>query len=515
MSKLIEVKVPDLGGASKADVIAINVKVGDTVAVDDALVTLEGDKASMDIPSPEAGIVKEIKLSKGDKVSQGSLILTLEQEGSSSSETSTAQKEPTEKNEESESAQSTLVEVKVPDLGGASKADVIAINVKVGDAVEIDDALVTLEGDKASMDIPSPEAGIVKEIKLSKGDKVSQGTVILVLEQKGQAPTKSSAKAEEQQPKTEGSEISNITKQPKTEVTSEHHVHAGPLVRRLARERNIDLNQVKGSARNGRITREDLDKYTSATKSSSEQVTDRQAVGDQWGETEVMALNKIKRVTAENMLRNWVTVPHVTQFDKADITELEAFRDKHKNRAEKDGYKLTPLAFIVKAIAHSLKAFPTFNASLDASGENLVLKKYYHVGVAVDTPNGLVVPVLRDVDRKSIREIAKEMGEISIKARDKALLPKDMMGSTFTVSSLGGIGGTAFTPIVNVPNVAILGISKSKMEPVYDNESAQFIPKLMLPLSLSYDHRVIDGAEAARFIVHLSACLEDLKLLLL
>jgi pyruvate dehydrogenase E2 component (dihydrolipoamide acetyltransferase) len=407
---------------------------------------------------------------------------------------------------------SKIIEVKVPDLGGAPKADVIAINVKVGDAVAVDDALVTLEGDKASMDIPSPEAGVVKEIKLSMGDKVSQGSVILILEQQGSAQEKSAEPSTVAEEKAEAKKEAPKTTTPvKEDDSKESGVYAGPLVRRLAREKGIDLSTIHGSARNGRIMREDLEGYQGAGASSGP-ITGQ---GDQWGATEILALNKIKRVTAENMLRNWTTVPHVTQFDEADITELDAFREKYKNKTEKDGYKLTPLAFIVKAIAHSLKTFPTFNSSLDASGENLILKKYYHVGVAVDTPNGLVVPVLRDVDKKSIREIAKEMGELSIKARDKALLPKDMMGSTFTVSSLGGIGGTAFTPIVNVPNVAILGISKSKMQPVYDSESGQFVPRLMLPLSLSYDHRVIDGAEAARFIVHLSACLEDLKLLLL
>jgi pyruvate dehydrogenase E2 component (dihydrolipoamide acetyltransferase) len=388
---------------------------------------------------------------------------------------------------------------------------VIQINVKVGDKISVDDTLVTLEGDKASMDIPSPEAGVVKEIKLAKGDHVSQGSVILTLEQEGKesAVGANNIRPEPEQ-KTENKTQEQAPPQPKqAENLSTGDVHAGPLVRRLARELDIDLRTVTGSARNGRITREDLNRREGNVSPAAN------GTPDQWGTTEVLALNKIKRITAENMHRNWITVPHVTQFDEADITDLEAFREKHKHKTEKEGYKLTPLAFIVKAIAQALKAFPTFNSSLDEKGENLILKKYYHVGIAVDTPNGLVVPVLRDVDRKSIREIAREMGEISIKARDKALLPKDMMGSTFTVSSLGGIGGTAFTPIVNVPNVAILGISKSKMQPVYDNESGQFVPRLMLPLSLSYDHRVIDGAEAARFIVYLSACLEDLKLLLL
>lgn len=420
---------------------------------------------------------------------------------------------------------SKVIEVKVPDLGGAPKADVIAINVKVGDSIAVDDALVTLEGDKASMDIPSPQAGVVKEIKLALGDKVSEGSVILMLEVEGAESSLKDdsvgANNHSPEPKLMGEKFLAPTVAPvKSEAESlPAGIYASPLVRRMARGMDINLANLHGSARNGRITKEDLQSYTNVSGNCSSAGLNIPAAPvidfSQWGEIETAPLNKIKRLTAENMHRNWITVPHVTQFDQADITELEAFREQHKNKTEKDGYKLTPLAFVVKAIAHALKVFPTFNASLDALGENLILKKYYHVGIAVETPNGLVVPVLRDVDKKSIREIAKEMGEISVKARDKALLPKDMMGSTFTVSSLGGIGGTAFTPIVNVPNVAILGLSKSKMQPVYESESGQFIPRLMLPLSLSYDHRVIDGAEAARFIVYLSACLEDLKLLLL
>lgn len=432
-----------------------------------------------------------------------------------------------------------IIEVKVPDLGGAPKADVIAINVKVGDTVAVDDALVTLEGDKASMDIPSPHAGVVKEIKLSMGDKVSEGALILTLEseegnsevqeeaskeentsQEKDVPAETSKSSEEVKPQEEGT--SKEDKEDDTDADSfeDAGVHAGPVVRRLAREFGVNLTKINGTGRKSRITKEDVQQYVktqlsrSAEGGSGFSLPAAPAIDfSQWGEIEVKPLNKIKRLTGENLHRAWLTVPHVTQFDQADITELEAFREKHKASADKQGYKLTPLAFIVKAIAQALKAFPAFNASLDATGENLIFKKYCHVGVAVDTPNGLVVPVIRDVDLKSVSEIAKEMGVISVKARDKALMPKDMMGSTFTVSSLGGIGGTAFTPIVNVPNVAILGVSKAKMQPVYvDN---QFVPRLMLPLSLSYDHRVIDGAEAARFIVYLSACLEDLKLLLL
>lgn len=401
-----------------------------------------------------------------------------------------------------------MIEIKVPDLGGAAKADVIAINVKVGDTVAVDDALVTLEGDKASMDIPSPEAGVVKEIKLALGDKVSEGSVILMLDVE-KKEEKSEKAPEKSKPETSKSEALK-TEQP-TSSTSNADVYAGPVVRRMAREQGIDLTTVQGSARGGRITKEDIEQHIGGDveKTASEQSV---AVASTATE-EIMPLNKIKRITAETMLRAWTTVPHVTQFESADITSLEAFREKHKVSAEKQGYKLTPLAFVVKAIAHALQKFPTFNASLDEKGENLILKKYYHIGVAVDTPNGLVVPVLRDVDKKSVSQIAKEMATLGTKAREKTLMPKDMMGSTFTVSSLGGIGGTAFTPIVNLPNVAILGVSKAKMQPVYQDNA--FVPRLMLPLSLSYDHRVIDGAEAARFSVYLSACLEDLTLLLL
>jgi pyruvate dehydrogenase E2 component (dihydrolipoamide acetyltransferase) len=428
---------------------------------------------------------------------------------------------------------SNRIEVKVPDLGGAPKADVIGINVTVGDRVEVDDALVTLEGDKASMDIPSPHAGVVKEIKLAMGDKVSEGSLILILEsdvsdEQGveNAPVvkeggeKSLPNPPLEKEETHSVEIAKSAKDSESNAFEENGIYAGPLVRQVAREFGVDLSKIQGTARKGRITKEDVQafvksKLSQASNSGSGFSLPASPVIDfsKWGDIETMPLNKIKRLTAENMTRNWLTVPHVTQFDSADITDLEAFRNKHKAKAEKEGYKLTPLAFVVKAVAAALAKFPTFNASLDATGENLILKKYCHIGVAVDTPNGLVVPVLQDADKKSVSELAKGMADLSVKARDKALLPKDMMGSSFTISSLGGIGGTAFTPIVNVPNVAILGVSKAKIEPVYID--GQFVPRLMLPLSLSYDHRVVDGADAARFIVYLSACLEDLKLLLI
>lgn len=420
---------------------------------------------------------------------------------------------------------SNEIEIKVPDLGGAATADVIAINVKPGDVIAVDDALVTLEGDKASMDIPSPSAGTVKEIKLSMGDKVSEGSLILILsvsETETVIPEVTVIPEAPETPKAPEVPVPSTAEQSDAGDLA-NGIYAGPLVRQVAREFGVDLTQITGTARNGRIAKEDVQVYVKAQLVRANHVSiTGTGVGlpvmpaidfSQWGEITIQPLNKIKRLTAENLHRAWVTIPHVTQFEQADITELEAFREKHKKTAEKAGYKLTPLAFVVKAVTQALKVFPAFNASLDHTSENLVLKQYCHVGVAVDTPNGLVVPVLRDTDKQSVSDIAKAMADISVKARDKTLLPKDMMGSSFTVSSLGGIGGTAFTPIINAPNVAILGVSKAKVQPVYIN--GEFVPRLMLPLSLSYDHRVIDGAEAARFIVYLSACLEDLKLLLL
>ncbi len=402
-----------------------------------------------------------------------------------------------------------ITDVLVPDIGGATNVDVIDVLVKPGDQVNVEDALITLETEKASMDVPSPFTGTVKELKLKVGDKAEEGSLILTMEAEGAPETK----AEEKPTVAEKPAAAKPAPEPAPVPAGD--VHAGPAVRRLARELDINLNQVRGTGSKGRITKEDLKAALGGGGSGMGlAVAPAPAIDfSKFGEVEIQPLNKIKRFAGKNVHRSWVTVPHVTQFAEADITEMEAFRKTQKASAEAQGLKLTPLVFIMKAVISSLKAYPQFNASLDASGENLVLKKYFNLGVAVDTPNGLVVPVVRDVDKKGFFDLAKELGAISTKARDKGLMPQDMQGSCFTISSLGGIGGTAFTPIVNTPDVAILGLSRSSMKPVY--QDGQFVPRLMLPLSLSYDHRVIDGADGARFVMYLAQRLADIRTLLL
>lgn len=430
----------------------------------------------------------------------------------------------------------TIKEIRVPDLGNIADAAVIEIAVKPGDTVKADDSLITLESEKASMDVPSPAAGVVKEVKVKVGDKLASGAVILMLEVAEEASSKpaddkatktQSAAAPAAAPVAEKPQTAAVAKAPAAVTAPTQQTfaasgdyHAGPGVRRLAREFGVDLSRVKSTGPKGRIVKEDVQVYV-----KTELARARESNGGfglpaapivdfaQYGAIESKPLSRIKRYTATNLHRNWLLVPHVTQFEEADITELERFRKLEQLEAEKLSIKLTPLAFIMKAVVASLQEFPNFNASLDQSGENLILKKYIHIGVAVDTPEGLVVPVIRDVDQKGVFDLARELAEVSAKARKKLLTPNDMQGSSFTISSLGGIGGTAFTPIVNVPNVAILGVSKAKMKPVYqDNE---FVPRLLLPLSLSYDHRVIDGAEGARFVVHLASNLADIRRVLL
>jgi pyruvate dehydrogenase E2 component (dihydrolipoamide acetyltransferase) len=404
-----------------------------------------------------------------------------------------------------------LKEIVIPDIGTTGEVTVIEVFVKPGDNISVDQPLITLESEKASMEVPSPEAGVVESLRVKLNDKVKMGGVILTLKTSA-AEIKSDVPKEA--PKLE---TPKIVESPKTVVTAPEertgHIYASPLVRRLAREFEIDLSTIVGTGRKSRISREDIIariKQKQGNHAASSALPRAPEVDfTQFGEIETKPLSKIKKYTAANLHRNWLLVPHVTQFDEVDITLLEDFR---KTQAEK-GNKLTPLVFIMKAVAAALVDFPQFNASLDATSENLILKKYIHIGVAVDTPEGLVVPVIRDVNKKGLNVLAKELNEVSAKARNKQLLPKDMQGSSFTISSLGGIGGTAFTPIVNLPDVAILGVSKSKIKPVY--EESQFVPRLMLPLSLSYDHRVIDGAEGARFIVKLSQYLSDIRLLLI
>lgn len=416
--------------------------------------------------------------------------------------------------------------ITVPDIGGASDVEVIEVLVKKGDKIKVDTPLLTLESDKATMDVPSPDEGVVQEVLVKTGDKVSAGSKVIVLEMSGgaSAETKEKAVQVEKPKEVKATAVAEIDEEEEEDVPelemADGDVHAGPAVRRIAREFGVDLTQVPRTGPKQRILKEDIQAYVktrlaqiSSGNSGSGLPTAPQVDFSQFGPVESQALSRIKKLTGKNLHRNWLLVPHVTQMGDADITELEDFRQAQKNTLEKQGIKLTPLVFIMKAIVACLKQFPQFNSSLDPNGENLILKQYFHIGVAVDTPDGLVVPVIRDVDKKGIQELAKELSAVSEKARKKQLSPSDMQGGCFSISSLGGIGGTAFTPIVNVPEVAILGVSKAAYKPVY--QDGTFVPRLMLPLSLSYDHRVIDGAEGARFIVHLSHLLSDIRNLLL
>lgn len=424
---------------------------------------------------------------------------------------------------------STLTEIKVPDIGGATNVLIIDVAVKPGDKLTPDATILTLESEKASIDIPAPMAGTVKEVKVKVGDHISEGNVILLLETEATIQT-TEAKQESAQPapasQPASAEAASSSQQQVEQADVEEDSldaesgenHAGPGVRRLARELGVDLGSVTGTGRKGRIVLEDIHAYVKTAlqnggTGSGMSVLPLPSIDfSKFGDIDVQPLSRIKKIAGANLHRNWVTIPHVTQFDEADITAMEAFRQDNKDIAEKQGVKLTPLVFIMKAVVASLKAYPQFNASLDASGEQLILKKYFHLGVAVDTPNGLVVPVIRDVDQKGIMELAKELNQMSKKAREGKLLPSEMQGGCFSISSLGGIGGTAFTPIINAPEVAILGVSRSETKPKFVD--GKFEPRLMLPLSLSYDHRVIDGADGARFITHLAAGLSDLRRLL-
>ncbi|QDP00371.1 dihydrolipoyllysine-residue acetyltransferase [Thalassotalea sp. PS06] len=561
MSDIQEILVPDVGG-DEVEVIELCVAVGDSVEAEDALVSVETDKASMDIPAPMAGVIKEIKVDVGAKISEGDLIVLMESTSASASEESApapvaeaapeAPSEPVASAPASEpetapaaaSKASAVIDVHVPDIGEDGEVDVIEVLVSPGDEIEAEDGLITLETDKATMDVPAPEAGKVVAVKVSAGDKVSEGSLIITLQTAGsaEAPAAPATSAPEPAPAVkEQTVVAAPAEKPQKAAPVPHHpsagqlqskgnIYASPSIRRLAREFGVDLTLVKGSGNKGRILKEDVQSYVKyelsrpkATASSSvtggagglQVIAQPKVDFSKFGEVEEVALTRIQKISGPNLHRNWVTIPHVTQFDEADITDVEAFRKEQNVIAEKQqlGFKITPLVFIMKAAASALKAYPVFNSSLSESGESLIMKKYVHIGVAVDTPNGLVVPVVRDVDQKGIHELSKELLEISKKARDGKLTAKDMQGSCFTISSLGGIGGTAFTPIVNAPDVAILGVSKSEMKPKWNGKD--FDPRLMLPLSLSYDHRVIDGAVAARFSVHLSSVMSDIRQLIL
>jgi len=534
-TQVIEVTVPDIGDAADVDIIEVLVAVGDSIDVDTGLITLETDKATMEVPAPSAGVVKELKVAVGDKVSEGSLVLMLEVGAQAPAQTATPVEAPVAA--PSVASVSEVKEIAVPDIGDASDVDVIEVLVAVGDTVEADQGLITLETDKATMEVPAPFAGKLVSLTINVGDKVSQGTLIATIETQATAVASvPAAPAPVAAPAAQPAQAAAASKPPVPHHPSAGSkpntgaVHASPAVRRMAREFGADLTLVKGTGRKGRILKEDVQAYIKY-ELSRPKATAASSVGAgegglqviaapkvdfaKFGEIEEVPLTRIQKISGPNLHRNWVTIPHVTQFDEADITEMEAFRKQQNELAakRKTGIKITPLVFMMKAVAKTLQAFPVFNASLSADGESLIKKKYYHIGVAVDTPNGLVVPVVRDVDKKGIHELTQELTEISIKARDGKLKSADMQGSCFTISSLGGIGGTAFTPIVNYPDVAILGVSKSEIKPKWNGKD--FEPKLMLPLSLSYDHRVIDGAMAARFSVTLSSMLSDIRTLIL
>ncbi|MCM2678802.1 pyruvate dehydrogenase complex dihydrolipoyllysine-residue acetyltransferase [Echinimonas agarilytica] len=526
-----DILVPDIGG-DEVDVTTILVTVGESVEAEQGLIEVEGDKASMEVPAPFAGIVKEIIVKTGDKVAQGTLIVRLETAASAPAEAAPVEALAAETPAVAP-ATAEVKEVEVPDIGG-DEVDVTTILVAVGDTVEAEQGLIEVEGDKASMEVPAPFSGTVKEIKVAVGDKVAQGTLIALVETIASAapapaaapaaPTPAPAKAAPAP--AAAAKPPPVEFHPGSNQKASASVHSSPAVRRVAREFGVDLTKVKGTGRKGRILKEDVQAFvkyelsrpkTSASSGGSGLSVLAQPKVDfsKFGEVEKVELSRIQKISGPNLHRNWVTIPHVTQFDEADITDLEAFRKEQNAIAAKQdlGYKVTPLAFMMKAAAKALEEHPRFNSSLDPDGEHLYLKKYINIGVAVDTPNGLVVPVFRDVDKKGIVELSKELGEVSKKARAGKLTAADMQGSCFTISSLGGIGGTQFTPIVNAPDVAILGVSRSEMKPKWDGK--EFQPRLMVPLALSYDHRVIDGAAGARFITTLNQVMSDIRRLVM
>ena len=570
MADLKEARVPDIGGFDDVPVIEVLVAVGDTVSADQGLVTLESDKATMEVPAPFAGVIKELKVKVGDTLSEGGVVAIIEAEGSDAraeapakTDAPKAADKPVAENAapatkaEAPKAQSGgggAQESKVPDIGGYDDVPVIEVLVAVGDTVEKDQGLITLESDKATMEVPAAVAGVIKELKVKVGDTLSEGGVVAIIEATGDAPAAAPVAAPAAVKGTDDNTVEPVAPQARpdriAEASIEHRVpgsgappvrfdaeailpdkvpYASPAVRLFARELGVDLLQLKGSARGGRIVREDVQSFVKGVMqgggAKAAAGTPATAGGGlnllpwpkvdfaKFGEVEVQELGRIQKISAANLARNWAMIPHVTQHDDADITDLEALRVQLNKENEKAGIKLTMLAFLIKASVAVLKQYPRFNSSLDAAGETLTLKKYFHIGFAADTPNGLVVPVIRDADKKGVLEISQEMSALAKKARDGKLGPADMQGGCFSISSLGGIGGTSFTPIVNAPEVAILGVSKSAMKPVWDGKAFQ--PRLILPLSLSYDHRVIDGAAAARFTATLAQLLGDMRRVLL
>jgi len=543
------IRVPDIG-SGEGEVIELFVKVGDTVEADQSILTLESDKASMEIPAPKAGVVKSLKVKLGDRLKEGDELLELEIEGAAAAApapAAAAAPAPAEKPAAAAEAPAapaaapaaaTIQDIHVPDIGSSGKAKIIELLVKVGDTVEADQSLITLESDKASMEIPSPAAGVVESIAVKLEDEVGTGDFILKLKVQGAASAAAPAPAAAPAAKAEAAPVAAApapAPAAKAEAApapaaaparSGAKVHAGPAVRQLAREFGVELNAVTATGPHGRVLKEDVQVYV---KSMMQKAKEAPAAGNatggagippipvvdfsRFGETEEVQMTRLMQIGASSLHRSWLNIPHVTQFDQADITDLEAFRVAQKAVAEKAGVKLTVLPLLLKACAHLLKELPDFNSSLAPSGKAIIRKKYVHIGFAVDTPDGLLVPVIKNVDQKSLLQLAAEAAALAAKARDKKLTADDMQGACFTISSLGHIGGTGFTPIVNAPEVAILGVSKATIQPVWDGRAFQ--PKLMLPLSLSYDHRVINGAAAARFTQRLSQLLNDIRTILL
>ncbi|HDL1261503.1 TPA: pyruvate dehydrogenase complex dihydrolipoyllysine-residue acetyltransferase [Mannheimia haemolytica] len=537
-SAVVEVNVPDIGG-DEVNVTEIMVKVGDSVEVDQSIINVEGDKASMEVPAPVAGVVKEILINVGDKVSTGKLIMKFE-----TASAATAQSTPVAEAAPAQASASAIKDVNVPDIGG-DEVNVTEIMVKVGDSVSEEQSLITVEGDKASMEVPAPFAGVVKEILVKSGDKVSTGSLIMKFEVAGAAPVPAAAQAASAPaPAPQAAAPAKADAAPAGQnqsglsqeqvVASAGYAHATPVIRRLAREFGVNLDKVKGTGRKGRIVKEDIQAYVKTavqvfekqggTAAAATGAANGAGLGllpwpkvdfSKFGEVEEVELSRINKISGANLHRNWVMIPHVTHFDRTDITELENFRKEQNKEAEKRklDVKITPVVFIMKAVASALEAFPRFNSSISEDAQRLTLKKYINIGVAVDTPNGLVVPVFKNVNKKGIIELSRELMEVSKKAREGKLTASDMQGGCFTISSLGGIGTTHFTPIVNAPEVAILGVSKSEMQPIWNGK--EFEPRLMLPLSLSFDHRVIDGADGARFLSYINSVLADIRRLVM
>jgi len=556
MSKVVEIKVPDIGDFKEVEVIEVLVAAGDTIKAEQSLVTVESDKASMEIPASAGGVVKSVKVNVGDKIAEGAILLELEVSEQGAATTPAVEEKPAAQAKAPEekpaapaekasaapaaaSQSSGVSEVTVPDIGDFKEVEVIEVLVAVGDTIKAEQSLATVESDKASMEIPSSASGVVKEVKIKVGDKISKGSVILVVEGGAQAaPAPAAAPAAQpaaaaapaaSSPAPQSSAAPAAKAAPTAALEDLNlkpgqYPHASPSVRKFARELGVNLSRVKGSGPKERITADDVRAFVkqalAAPVATAAAGSDGAALGllpwpqidfTKFGPVDAKPLSRIKKISGANLHRNWVMIPHVTNNDEADITDLEALRVTLNKENEKSGVKVTMLAFLIKAVVAALKKFPEFNTSLD--GDKLVYKQYYHIGFAADTPNGLVVPVIRDADKKGIVDIAKEMGELSKKAREGKISPAEMQGGCFSISSLGGIGGTHFTPIINAPEVAILGVSRSSHKPVWDGK--QFVPRLMMPLSLSYDHRVIDGAAAARFNVYLGQLLADFRRIVL